>query len=337
MPLGLTTVDRPHSAPKPVTAGSHRWHSLDVLKGVALWAMIAHHFNKWAGGEVDGRFIGFEHFLVTDLAAPLFAVALGAAAVVVGSRARAGKGLGGPIRRWGEILVLGLVIDWATHHLAVEGRGVLPTFAVLGLAITLATAAGLRHPAAWWAVSAGCVLLAVPATAMRGDGVLDLLINGPFSVVVYGVFAAAGAAVACNGLGRPERDLPLWRAAGGVLVGGLALYAVGGGAVAPEGIWPPSRYPGHLGFTLWGLVASLVVWAVVRRLLPPGAIVSEAAARVGHRTLVVFGAHFVVKLALQRADLIGELDTRAWGYVIWAAVVAVAVISALPRRRSASS
>jgi hypothetical protein len=237
------------------------------------------------------------------------------------------------MRRWGEILALGLVIDWATHHLAVEGRGVLPTLAVLGLVVTLAVAAGARHPGIWWAVGLGCVLLAVPATSMEGDGVLQLLVSGPVSLAVYGVFAAAGAAVACHSLGRPETDLPLWRATAAVLVAGLGLYALAGGAVAPEGIWPPSRYPGHLGFTLWGLVASLVVWALVRRLLPSGTLLSEAAARVGHRTLLVFGAHFVVKLALQQADLIGELDTRAWGYAIWAAVIATCALSALPARR----
>lgn len=331
-----TTTDRPRRPLEAAPPHSHRWHSLDVLKGLALWAMIAHHFNKWAGGPVDGRFVGFDHFLVTDLAAPVFAVALGAAAVVVGSRARAGGGLRGPVRRWGEILALGLVIDWATHHLAIEGRGVLPTLAVLGLVVTLAVAAGLRHPLAWWAVTVACLLLAAPATAVRGDGVLVLLLSGPFSLPVYGVFAAAGAAVACHGMGRAEDELPLWRAAAGVLVAGLAIYAVAGGAVAPEGIWPPSRYPGHLGFTLWGLVASLAVWGLTRRLLPPGRMLSEAAARVGHRTLLVFGAHFIVKLALQRVDLIGELDTRAWGYAIWAAVVAVGALAALPTPRSTS-
>ena len=45
------------STTRPVTAtadgqASVRWHSLDVLKGVALWAMIAHHFQKWTGGDV---------------------------------------------------------------------------------------------------------------------------------------------------------------------------------------------------------------------------------------------------------------------------------------------
>jgi hypothetical protein len=150
---------------------------------------------------------------------------------------------------------------------------------------------------------------------------------------VYGVFAAAGAAIATHGQGRPERELPLVPAVGGVLAVGLAAATLAGGVVAPEGIWPPARYPGHLGFTLWGLVAALVVWAMARAALPAGGWLGEAAARAGRRTLVVFGGHFLVKVALQRADLIGELDTHRWGIVVWLAVIGLCTASALPARQ----
>jgi hypothetical protein len=149
---------------------------------------------------------------------------------------------------------------------------------------------------------------------------------------VYGVFAAAGAAVATQALGRGERELPLLPAVGGVVPAGLAAATLAGGVVAPEGIWPPARYPGHLGFTLWGLVASLLVWALVRAVLPAGGWLSDAAARAGRRTLVVFGGHFLVKVALQRADLIGELDTRRWGIVVWLVVIGLCAASTLPAR-----
>ena len=131
------------------TRQTTRWHSLDVLKGVALWAMIAHHFQKWVGGEVDGRFIGFDGFVVTDLAAPVFGVALGAAAVVVGHRISRWSDLAAAARRWAEILAIGLAIDLATHG-AIEGRGVLPTLAILGFGIMVATAGGIRSPWIWW-------------------------------------------------------------------------------------------------------------------------------------------------------------------------------------------
>ena len=174
----------------------------------------------------------------------------------------------------------------------------------------------------------------MPATEVVGDAPLLLLLNGPFSLPVYGVFAAAGAAVAAHDLGRPERSLPLVRAAMGVLVVGLLAAVVAGGVVAPEGVWPPARYPGHLGFTLWGLVASFVIWAVVRAALPAGSWLGEAAARAGRRTLVVFAAHFAVRFVIRQAGLLGDLDTRGWGWAAWAAVIAVCAASAAPRRSS---
>ena len=318
-------ADDPASAPP-------RWHSLDVLKGLALWAMIAHHFQKWTGGDVSQRFVGFESFVVTDLAAPVFAVALGAAATAVGARVDSWADLRRPTWRWIQVLLLGLAVDFVMHG-AIESRGVLPTLAILGLLVTLGAAAGVTQPWAWWGIAAACVLAAVPATQVAGDAAAWHLLNGPFSVPVYGVFAASGAAVAAHGLGGPERALPLARAAAGVLVGGLLAAVLVGGAVAPDGVWPPARYPGHLGFTLWGVVASFAVWGLVRRALPARSALGAAAARAGRRTLVVFGAHLIVRFALQQGGLLGDLDSRRWGLVTWVAVVAVCAASAAPRRR----
>jgi uncharacterized membrane protein len=320
------------AVPAPPAARSERsprWHSLDVVKGIALFAMVAHHFQGWAAGPVKDRFIGFDEFIVTDLAAPLFAVGLGAAAVVVGDRVRTWRDLLGPARRWAEILVVGLVIDLVTHG-AIEGRGVLPTLAILGLTVTVAVATGVRAPWVWWAAAAACAFAAVPASHVAGDDPLHLLVSGPFALPTYGVFAAAGAGVATHSLGRSERELPLVRSALGVLAAGLVANAAAGGAVAPRGLWTPARYPGHLGFTLWGLVASLLIWAVCRSVLRPG-LLGSAIARAGRRTLWIFAGHFLVKVALRQAGLLGDLDTWRWGLVTWAAVVLVCIASTLPR------
>lgn len=329
----MSSTTSPHIAadPQPPRPVSLRWHSLDVLKGLALWAMIAHHINDWAGGRVRDRFWGFDHFVVTDLAAPMFGLALGAAAVVVGSRISRAADLTKPVWRWAQIFLVGVAIDFATHHGRVEGRGVLPTLALVGLMIMLLVAAGLRSPWAWWLVAVGCVLLSVPATRVAGDSFVVLLIGGPFALPVYGVFGAAGAAVAAHALGQPERALPLWRSAVGVLGVGLLLLEVDRGGVAPGGVWPPTRYPGHLDFTLWGLVATLVLWAVAREVLKPGHAAAEAVARAGRRTLLVFAAHFVVRIALQRTHLIGDLDTWRWGVVVWAGVIALCALATIPR------
>jgi hypothetical protein len=73
-----------------------------------------------------------------------------------------------------------------------------------------------------------------------------------------------------------------------------------------------------------------MIWAGVRRLLPAGTLLGEGAARAGRRTLLVFGAHFAVKVTFQLFDITGELDTWRWGLVTWAAVAIVAVASAWP-------
>lgn len=309
-----------------------RWHSLDVLKGLALWGMIAHHFQKWATGDVDGRFVGFDDYAVTDLAAPAFGLALGAAALVVGARIRTRAQLARPTLRWAQILVVGIVIDFATHG-AVRGTGVLPTLAVLGFTIMVGAAAGLRRPAPWWGIAGLCAVLAVPASRAGGEAILVQLLDGPFPLPVYGVFATGGAAVAAHGLGGDDQSLPLLRSAAGVFAAGLAAAVLAGGVVAPEGIWPPARYPGHLGFTLWGLCASLLVWAAIRALLPDSRGLGAALARAGQRTLVVFAAHFVVKIVLTQLGLIGELDTRRWGLVVWLGVAVACAVSTVPTRR----
>jgi len=332
MPLPSST--RPAGGVSGPTAGTTRWHSLDVLKGLALWAMIAHHFQEWTAGEVDGRFVGFDHFAVTDLAPPLFAVSLGAAAVVVGDRTDTWHALRGPSWRWAQILVVGLAIDLAVHEGVISGRGVLPTLAILGLSITLAVAAGARHPWIWWTVAGGSAVLAVPATETVGDDPLHLLLNGPFSLPVYAVFAASGAAVAAHGLGREERALPLVRSAVGVLGVGLVAGTQAGGVVAPEGVWPPTRYPGHLGFTLWGVVTSLLVWAAARQALGPERALGQAIARAGRRTLLVFAAHYVVRIVLKQAGLSGQLDTWRWGTATWVAVAAVCAATTMRPRPS---
>ena len=76
---------------------SARWRSLDVLRGVALGLMLAQHLAGWTGSDVRQRFVGFDGFIVTDLAAPMFAVGVGAAAYLVGGAPReAERGAGWP-------------------------------------------------------------------------------------------------------------------------------------------------------------------------------------------------------------------------------------------------
>lgn len=318
--------------------GAVRWGSLDVLRGLALYLMVAHHLAKWTGGRVAERFVGFEGLLVTDIAAPIFAVGAGAAAFLVGQRISAGRrpDLGRArtaLWRWTQVMLAGLAIDVAVGG-GIDGGGVLPSLAVLGVIVTGISAAGVRRPATWWALAAAVTLAVGPARDLAGDGFWSRLVNGSFSIAVYGTFAAAGAAVAAHATGRRggEDHLPLVRAAAGVLVAGVVGAAVVPGLVAPEGLWPPDRYPGYLPFTMWGLVATFALWAFVRRALPDTSWLGAAAARAGRRTLLLFMGHYVIKLFLQHTDRLGTLDTWRWGLAAWAATLAICVTASLPWR-----
>lgn len=332
------------ASPAPV-----RWGSLDVLRGVALVAMITHHFLDWTGGEARQRLPGFEAFALTDLAAPAFALGAGAAAFLVGQKIRPGAShvRGADIDaspqaqpdwgralqagwRWGQVLLLGLAIDIAVGG-GIDGGGVLPTLALLGAVVTAASAVGFTRPVGWWGLAAACAALAVPAKGLLSGGFVAELVSGSFSIVVYGTFAAAGAALAAGSRGAGEGALPLWPAASAtVVVGALAAWLIP--PLAAEGLWTPRRHPGDLAFTVWGLAASLALWALVRAFVSADTRVGAALARAGQRTLLVFGAHYVVKLALQHTDLQGTLDTPLWHLGTWLAVGAAVALATIPPR-----
>lgn len=324
-------VDPALASPRP-----GRWPSLDVFRGLALCFMVVHHFLDWTGGEGRRRLPGFEGFALTDLAAPAFALGLGAAAYLVGQQIRPEGGplrwarAGRALRRYGEVLALGLAIDVAVGG-GIDGGGVLLTLAALGVVVSALSAAGLRRPALWWGLVVIAVVAAVPVTQPDVEGVLARLWAGSFSVVVYGTFAAVGAALAAAARGRGEGAIPLLPTAGLVVLAGTAAWLVAPEAVAPEGIWPPARHPGHLGFTMWGLAASLVLWAITRSVLTADTRLGRGLARAGQRTLLVFGAHYVVKLVLQHSDLQGALQGPWWTVTALAAALAACTLAMAPR------
>ena len=332
------TAAAPELVPPPARP-SARWGSLDVLRGVALYLMVVHHFAKWTGGRVEERFVGFDGLLLTDLAAPVFAVGVGAAAFLVGRRIATG-GAGGRQRartalwRWTQVLLAGLAIDIAVGG-GIDGGGVLPSLAVLGVIVTAVAAAGLRWAWAWWSLAVAGTFLVGPAIGLDATGFFARMLNGSFSVAVYGVFAAGGAAVAAHATASTggEERLPLLRAAAAVAAVGAVGAVLLPAQLAPAGLWPPARHPGYLAFTMWGLAASFVMWAAVRRLLSPERALGAAVARAGRRTLVLFMGHYVVKLVLQHTGQLETLDTWRWGLAAWAAAIAVCVVASLPAAR----
>lgn len=156
--------------------------------------MVVHHLAKWTGGRVEERFIGFEGLLFTDLAAPIFAVGVGAAAFLVGRRI-ATAGDGGWARaltalwRWTQVLLAGVAIDIAVGG-GIDGGGVLPSLAALGIVVTGLSTAGVRRPWTWWGIAIACALSVGPALGFDSGGFFARLVTGAFSLAVYGVFAA---------------------------------------------------------------------------------------------------------------------------------------------------
>jgi hypothetical protein len=102
------------------------------------------------------------------------------------------------------------------------------------------------------------------------------------------------------------------------------------GLVAPHGLWPPTRHPGDLAFTAWGLAATLALWALVRRALPVAGRLGAGVARAGRRTLLVFGGHYLIKLTLQHTGHLHQLDTARWEIATWALVLGVALLTTIP-------
>lgn len=332
-----TQVARTEPAVEAATRPAVRWLSLDACKAVALFGMVAHHLAAWTGGRVRERWIGFDGLVITDLAAPMFAIALGAGAYLVGLRL-ADQGVGVPalvvvVRHWSAVALVGVAIDIANGSW-VDGGGVLYTLAVLGPGVTLAAAWGVRRAATWWGIAAGAAVVAGPIVhaASSPTGVLPRLWDGPFALGTYAVFAAVGAAVVAHAGGRGEGSLPLLRGAGAI-VGVGTLLAVVVPASAPNGLWPPMRYPGDLAYTVWGSAASLLLWAVLRRLLRGGPPLARALTRAGRRTLWVFGLHFVVRVALQQTDRFHTLTTWRWGLVAWLGAAAICLLASVDAPR----
>jgi hypothetical protein len=305
--------------------------ALDACKAIALFGMVAHHVADWTGGNVRSRWIGFDGFTLTDLAAPMFAVSLGAGAYLVGSRIQRSPGRARALafagRHWATVFAVGLVIDVALDG-HIGGGGVLYTLAILGLVVTALVGLGLQARETWWGIAALAAAMAGPiaSTPMTSRSFLALLWRGSFAVPTYLAFAAVGAAVVAGASGRGEGSLPLWRAAGAtVVLGSVAAWAIP--SAAPDGLWPPRRYPGDLAFIVWGVVATLVIWGALRAVLTPGTNLAGALSTAGRRTLWVFGLHHLLKLVLiERGDL-RHLTSWRWGVAAWAVTLVICLAS----------
>src|SRR4051812_4209358 len=96
--------------------------------------MLVHHFTKWLAGNPRHILPGWEGFVVTDLAAPAFAIAAGASAhLFVAKRAARGerpaRTVATVIRRYGLLVPTGIALQELTS-LNPWSWGVLQTLGV---------------------------------------------------------------------------------------------------------------------------------------------------------------------------------------------------------------
>lgn len=308
----------------------HRFDGLDRLRGVALFAMLVHHLLSWTGGDERVRELlqVADGFVATDLAAPAFAVAVGASAVLSAPRVRSGGSAAGwrNARRWGEIFVWGVVLG-----VAIDGKinsfGVLETFALVGAAVTVvAVLGGDRRSTVGWAVVA-VVLTAVSmatieATATDG-GVVQALFAGRFPLVSYLALGCWGAAIAGAQRGR-ERP---WGLLGASAAGVVALVVLARTGVA---VWPPDRSPGGPQLIVPGVVATALVWSAVA-FLPSGRVV-DGVARAGQRTLEVFVAHYVLRVLVDAFGWRGDFPEPLGTITSFGLAVLIFLAAARPSR-----
>ena len=291
--------------------------ALDRLRAIALLLLLVHHLTDWFAGEARTRLPGWPGFAVTDLAAPAFALAAGASAVLFcEAQRRAGASASAitvdVVRRYGLLVVYGVLIHWALWR-DPFGWGVLET---LGVAVVVSTLLARVLPTGWLVVAAALVLAsgsAVATEASGWDGFGGDVLGGGFPLVTYVGFALAGAVGGRLLLRDPARG------AEALLLGGVLTLVVAVG-----------RHPGTVGqLAVPGIAGTLLLygWLGAVRLRPRA--VDTLVRRAGRHTLGVFLGHYAIYAAVRWSGNLGALPPAAG--VTAAVGAAVAMVWLAPR------
>ena len=299
--------------------------ALDRLRAVALLMLLVHHLTDWLVGDARSILPGWEGFVLTDVAAPAFAIAAGASSVLfMESMRRKGHEPGAiavdVVRRYGLLVLYGIGIHWALWGEAL-GWGVLET---LGLVVLLSSLLARSLPTAGVAVAALAAMALGPVVAIALEGRDDVVghVFGPgFPLVTYLGFALAGAVAARFLLVRPDRGAE-------ALLAGGALTLLVAALTAAE--LQPDRHPGGLlQFVVPGVAGTLLLygWLGAIRIRPRS--LDTLVRRAGRHTLGVFIGHYAIYAVLRATGHLGELSPGVG--VTVAAVIAVALVTIAPR------
>jgi peptidoglycan/LPS O-acetylase OafA/YrhL len=270
---------------------STRLVGLDRLRAGALLLMVVHHLVDWLVGSPEDVIPGWDGFLVTEVAAPAFAVAAGASAWTLRAK-RCDDGVpahrvtASLVRRYGLLVPIGITLLWVVTGNPF-GWGVLET---LGVAVLVAAIVAWALPDRVLAVAAVAALVLAPVVehvaSTRTGWLADNVLAGRFPIALYAAFALAGMAGAHHLRGR---DRPGVAAALSLALAGVAL----------AGGLTPDRYPGDETFVVPGLALTLGLYALLTA-APLPSPVAQLLDRAARHTFGIFLGHYVVRVALDR-------------------------------------
>src|SRR5918996_1004379 len=226
MASSTSTAIRRATTPAPARPASARLIALDRLRGLALVAMVVHHLTEWLTGDARAVLPGWRSFTVTDVAAPAFFVAAGAAAPL-SAAGGGGRGVSRPrvaaqiLRRYGLLVPIGLGLDWLLwRHPAMFG-----VLEALGATVVVGAALAAAVPARWLpGLAAGTLaggMLAERVVADDHAWWASEVLAGKFPAVTYLGLVVVGMAAA--GTGRlADRPLDRHRGRSGAGRGGVS-------------------------------------------------------------------------------------------------------------------
>jgi hypothetical protein len=295
-----------------------RLPGLDRLRASALVLMLVQHLTQWLSGDARRVLPGTEQLLVTDLAAPAFAIACGASVALLVDR-HPDDGLHRTVVvKYGRLVPIGVALSWVAFGRPWE-LGVLQCLGIAALAAYAVIAA--LPPAVAWLATGALLVVSGPveevARTWPEHHVGRILLGGTFPLPLYVGFVLVGA-LAARSLGG--RDRPGWAAVAGAVAGSAFVALVASGADAV-------RYPGGLPFVLAGLAGTALLYAAVSRWWPaPGTGPERLLRRAGARTLWIYVGHYALFVLLDRAGWRGDVAARP---AVLLAVVGTAAVVAL--------